>query len=98
MIICSCNVLSDEDVRFAVAAKRLRSASQVYGCLGCSAKCGRCARTIRRLIEETLGAGAAFRSARQSPNLVADRASEAEAVLRAPAQLLELFSCGARYY
>jgi len=55
MIVCSCNVLSDHDVRSAVEAERTRSISQVYRCLGCSAKCGRCARTIRRLMDEALG-------------------------------------------
>ena len=55
MIVCSCNVLSDQDVRSAVEAERTRSTSQVYGCLGCSAKCGRCARTIRRIMDEALG-------------------------------------------
>ena len=58
MIVCSCNVLSDEDVRAAVttAAELPRTARQVYGCLGCSAECGRCARTIRRIMNEALGA------------------------------------------
>ena len=55
MIVCSCNVLSDQDVRSAVEAERTRSISQVYGCLGCSAQCGRCARTIRRIMDEVLG-------------------------------------------
>jgi bacterioferritin-associated ferredoxin len=55
MVVCSCNVLSDHDVRSAVAAERTRSTSQVYGCLGCSAQCGRCARTIRRIMDEALG-------------------------------------------
>ncbi|MET3580351.1 bacterioferritin-associated ferredoxin [Mesorhizobium robiniae] len=55
MIVCSCNVLSDQDVRSALEAERPRSTSQVYGCLGCSPKCGRCARTIRRIIDEALG-------------------------------------------
>jgi bacterioferritin-associated ferredoxin len=60
MIVCSCNVLSDRDVRSAVEAEAPRSTSQVYGCLGCRAKCGRCARTIRHLMDEALGsAGAA---------------------------------------
>jgi bacterioferritin-associated ferredoxin len=56
MIICSCNVLSDHDVRTAVATApaSLRSTSQVYNCLGCSAQCGRCARTIRRIMEAAL--------------------------------------------
>jgi len=58
MIVCSCNVLSDHDVRDAVkSAEGLpRSAKQLYGCLGCSAECGRCARTIKGIIDEALGA------------------------------------------
>jgi bacterioferritin-associated ferredoxin len=58
MIVCSCNVLSDHDVRSAVeSAQDLpRSAKQIYGCLGCSAECGRCARTIKTIIDEALGA------------------------------------------
>ncbi len=56
MIVCSCNVLSDHDVRNAVAKDQPRSAGQVYGCLGCSAQCGRCARTIRKIMDEALGA------------------------------------------
>jgi bacterioferritin-associated ferredoxin len=56
MIVCSCNVLTDHDVRTAVTADRPpRSTGQVYGCLGCSAQCGRCARTIRRIMNEALG-------------------------------------------
>jgi bacterioferritin-associated ferredoxin len=56
MIVCSCNVLSDTDVRSAVTAPtgRPRTAGQVYGCLGCSAQCGRCARTIKRIMDEAL--------------------------------------------
>ncbi len=57
MIICSCNVLSDHDVRAAVHADDdvVRSVSEVYTCLGCSPECGRCARTIRRIITDALG-------------------------------------------
>lgn len=55
MIVCSCNVLSDHEVRRAVAASAPRSAGQVYGCLGCSAQCGRCARTIRKIMDEAVG-------------------------------------------
>lgn len=57
MIVCSCNVLSDEDIRAAVAESddAVRHAKQVYGCLGCSAECGRCARTIKTIIDEALG-------------------------------------------
>lgn len=58
MIVCSCNVLSDHDVRTAVTAgpDLPRTAKQVYGCLGCSAECGRCARTIKQIMTEALGA------------------------------------------
>ena len=57
MIVCSCNVLSDHDVRNAVstADEVPRNPKQVYGCLGCSAECGRCARTIKTIIDEALG-------------------------------------------
>jgi bacterioferritin-associated ferredoxin len=56
MIVCSCNVLSDSQVRAAVADATPRSAAQVYGCLGCSPQCGRCLVTIRRIMSEALGA------------------------------------------
>src|ERR1700733_14838561 len=58
MIVCSCNVLTDHDVRSAVngADNLPRNAKQIYGCLGCSAECGRCARTLKTIIEEALGA------------------------------------------
>ena len=58
MIVCSCNVLSDRDVRSAVESSQQlpRNAKQLYGCLGCSAECGRCARTIKTIIDEALGA------------------------------------------
>jgi bacterioferritin-associated ferredoxin len=58
MIVCSCNVLSDHDVRSAVESSQdlPRNAKQLYGCLGCSAECGRCARTLTTIIQEALGA------------------------------------------
>jgi bacterioferritin-associated ferredoxin len=57
MIVCSCNVISDHDIRQAVksADDLPRNPKQVYGCLGCSAECGRCARTIKTIIDEALG-------------------------------------------
>jgi bacterioferritin-associated ferredoxin len=61
MIVCSCNVFSDHDVRATLASGDAapRSAGDVYQCLGCSAQCGRCARTIRRIMDEaTASAGA----------------------------------------
>ncbi|MDB5655016.1 MAG: bacterioferritin [Tardiphaga sp.] len=57
MIVCSCNVLSDHDVRSACSgAQAPRTPGQVYGCLGCSPQCGRCARTIKAIMDEALGA------------------------------------------
>ncbi len=58
MIVCSCNVISDHDIRNAVSSGGAvpRTARQVYGCLGCSAECGRCARTIKKIMNEALGA------------------------------------------
>ena len=57
MIVCSCNVFSDGDVRTVVnASAPPRTAGQVYGCLGCSPQCGRCARTIRRIMDEAMAA------------------------------------------
>jgi len=67
MIVCSCNVLSDHDVRSAVEAERPRSTSQVYGCLGRSAQCGRCARTIRRIMEEAFGSARVTLAAVRGP-------------------------------
>jgi bacterioferritin-associated ferredoxin len=52
MIVCSCNVFSDHQVRSAVA-QEARRMSQVYACLGCRAQCGRCANTIKRIMDET---------------------------------------------
>lgn len=51
MIICSCNVVSDQQVRskLADAAQRMRM-SQIYDCLGCSVQCGRCAHTIKQMM------------------------------------------------
>lgn len=54
MIVCSCNVLSDHEVRTVVNTSAPRTTGQVYGCLGCSPQCGRCARTIRKIMDEAL--------------------------------------------
>ncbi|MBI5265465.1 MAG: (2Fe-2S)-binding protein [Bradyrhizobium sp.] len=57
MIVCSCNVISDHDIKAAVAGSDdpLRHAKHVYGCLGRNVECGRCARNIKAIINETLG-------------------------------------------
>ncbi|MBO0753342.1 MAG: (2Fe-2S)-binding protein [Bradyrhizobiaceae bacterium] len=55
MIVCSCNVISDQQVRTVTAEHAVRGTSEVYRCLGCSAACGRCVRTIRDIIDEVNG-------------------------------------------
>jgi bacterioferritin-associated ferredoxin len=56
MIVCSCNVFTDHDVRATLSDSEAppRTTGDVYGCLGCSAQCGRCARTIRRIMDQAL--------------------------------------------
>jgi bacterioferritin-associated ferredoxin len=60
MIVCSCNVFSDGDVRACLKPGPgcPRTPAQVYTCLGCSPDCGRCARTIRAIMDQAI-AGAA---------------------------------------
>jgi bacterioferritin-associated ferredoxin len=60
VIVCSCNVLSDCQIKAALEAPdaAVRTPGQVYRCLGCSAQCGRCARTIRAILDAALGAAA----------------------------------------
>jgi bacterioferritin-associated ferredoxin len=56
MIVCSCNVLSDREIRNVATAAHVQplSAHQVYGCLGCNMRCGRCARTVKQILSEAL--------------------------------------------
>jgi bacterioferritin-associated ferredoxin len=79
MIVCSCNLLSDQCVRSAVEAERVHSIGQVYSCLGCRARCGQCAATIRRIINESLGGmeppATSQRSQRNSGSTIADQHS-----------------------
>lgn len=56
MIVCSCNILSDKQVRDVVETGAApRKVSEVYNCLGCSPQCGRCARTIRNIMRTAGG-------------------------------------------
>lgn len=56
MIICSCNVLSDGDIKACLKPGPAcpRTTAEVYRCFGCSPKCGRCVRTIRALMNEAV--------------------------------------------
>ena len=55
MIVCTCNVLSDHEIRDVVTEPRQHplSARQVYDCLGCSIRCGRCPRAVKRIIADS---------------------------------------------
>jgi bacterioferritin-associated ferredoxin len=61
MIVCSCNVLSDGDVKACLnpGPDCPRTPAQVYRCLGCSPNCGRCATTIRSIMDKALAAAEA---------------------------------------
>jgi bacterioferritin-associated ferredoxin len=58
MVICSCNVLTDHEIRDAVATVGARplNARLIYGCFGFNVQCGRCTRTIQQILDEALAA------------------------------------------
>ncbi|HJE23001.1 (2Fe-2S)-binding protein [Methylorubrum populi] len=82
MIVCSCNVLSDGQVRACLQPGPgcPRTPAQVYGCLGCSAKCGRCARTIRSILRKALDEAAAH-AGHQAPAHACSSSCEASCSL-----------------
>jgi bacterioferritin-associated ferredoxin len=52
MIICSCNVLSDQDVREAMTARAPpRTISGLFRYFDRRAECGCCARSIKRVMD-----------------------------------------------
>lgn len=65
MIVCSCNVLSDKEIGAAIgdAEANPRTPGQVYRCLGCSPQCGRCARTIKAMLQDIRGLEASAEAA-----------------------------------
>ena len=76
MILCSCNVISDRDVRACVkpcgaSADRARD---VFRGLGFAPKCGRCVRKIQDLCEGLSGVQAASGSAQAAPGPADPRA------------------------
>jgi bacterioferritin-associated ferredoxin len=85
MIVCSCNVLSDYDVRHAVnyADNSRRNAKQIYGCLGCDVECGRCVRTIKGLIDEALRCDNAHKLGSSVEEITKDSGSFEQQTLRA---------------
>lgn len=81
MIVCSCNVLSDGDVKACLAPGPgcPRTPAQVYRCLGCSPNCGRCARSIKAIMDSALAA-AAEQACAICPAACVGHHSEAETV------------------
>jgi bacterioferritin-associated ferredoxin len=63
MIVCSCNVFSDQQIHSALAkaTQRLRM-SQIYDCLGSGVRCGRCAHTIKQIMSGRLRSGVSVMS------------------------------------
>jgi len=54
VIICSCNVLSEEQILAALkrsARVKSRTPGEAYRCLGCAPQCGRCLPSVRALLE-----------------------------------------------
>jgi bacterioferritin-associated ferredoxin len=53
VIVCSCNLLNDAQIKSAIAGAASRPRmSRVYASLGCVAKCGRCAHTIKSMLDD----------------------------------------------
>ena len=69
MIICSCNVFSDQQLHSALAkaTQRLRM-SQIYDCLGASAQCGQCAHTIKLIMGQVANRAIASVAASTKPS------------------------------
>ena len=54
MTVCSCNVISDHDVRSAISTSETPCRmAQVYRRLGRTPECGRCKHTIKDLVHRT---------------------------------------------
>ena len=49
--VCLCNGLTDSHVRAAALAGACRP-SEVYAACGCTAQCGTCSRTVRRVLDD----------------------------------------------
>lgn len=58
MIVCSCNVLTNQQILQAIATattNRPPTVKEVYAGLRCRARCGGCVATIRKLREAAAG-------------------------------------------
>ena len=55
MIVCSCNVIRDCDIR-AAAERGCRDAETAYRSMGCEFECGGCEDHAQEIIEEAIAA------------------------------------------
>jgi bacterioferritin-associated ferredoxin len=84
VIVCSCNVLSDSQILSTLKgldSARPCSPARAYRGLGCAARCGRCAPTIRSLLAEAHVAEAACRECPAEMSNGAAAAEEEFAIL-----------------
>lgn len=59
MIVCSCRVLTDKDFASTLDTELPgcpRSPTEAYRCLGCGPECGRCLKTVRRILADARAA------------------------------------------
>lgn len=67
MIVCSCNVVTDSEIRAALAGGACpRTPFAVYESLGCRLNCGRCIATVRTIINEANAGTAVGGSSREA--------------------------------
>ena len=50
MFVCICNALREKDLRSTIESQSIRNVSEAYRSMGCSPKCGKCARDVANLI------------------------------------------------
>jgi len=74
MIICSCNVISDKEVRDLVkpCGRAASCARDVFRGLGCAPKCGRCVRQIQALFDAESGVISQNASVDRRESILAD--------------------------
>jgi len=67
MIVCSCNVITDTEIRATLASGSCpRTPFAVYDCLGCRLNCGRCIAIVRTIINEANAETATGDSSREA--------------------------------
>jgi bacterioferritin-associated ferredoxin len=78
MIVCSCNVISDRDIRACIKACGASSARvrDVFRYVGASPKCGRCLRNIQAFFERDARAGGPAAPPRETSRLPMLQAAE----------------------